>query len=344
MRWISSGFGWLGGLTSDISPDWLGALLAEGVIGGVGLVLSFAPVIFLLYLGLSLLEDSGYLARAAFVMDRLMHRIGLHGRSFIPLVLGFGCNVPAVMATRTIENPRDRLVTILVTPLMSCGGRLPIYVLLAGAFFTAYQGLVVFSIYAIGMTMSILLAWLFRRGLVRGESGHFVMELPSYRLPTLTGVITHTWERGRSFLVRAGTVIFSAAVLVWLLDYVGALEPIGRAIAPVLGPAGFGQWQAAVTLMLGVLAKEAVVGTLGTLLAVDQTTLGQTIASQLGWTPLVAFAFMTMCLLYVPCTATIAVIRRETSSWRWTGFVIGYTLALGWLAATLIYQIGRVFF
>ncbi len=343
MKWINSGFGWLAGLASGISPDWLGSLLADGVIGGVGLVLSFTPVILLLYLGLSILEDSGYLARAAFVMDRLMHRIGLHGRSFIPLVLGFGCNVPAVMAARTIENPRDRLVTILVTPLMSCGGRLPIYVLFAGAFFAAYQGLVVFAIYAIGITLSILLAWLFRRGLVRGESGHFVMELPSYRLPTIAGVLTHMWERGRAFLVRAGTIIFSAAVFVWLLDYVGALEPIGRAVAPVFSPAGFGQWQAVVTLMLGVLAKEAVVGTLGALLVVDQATLGQTIASQLGWTPLVAFAFMTMCLLYIPCTATIAVIKRETGSWRWTAFVVGYTLSLGWLAAVLIYQIGSLF-
>lgn len=340
--WIGQGFDWLGGLASGIRPDWLGSLLAGGVIGGVGSVLSFVPVILLLYLGLSALEDSGYLARAAFVMDRLMHRIGLHGRSFVPLVLGFGCNVPAIMATRTIENPKDRLVTIMVSPLMSCGARLPIYVLFAGAFFTAYQGLVVFSMYGIGIVLAIFLAWLFRSRLVRGESGHFVMELPPYRLPTVTGVLTHMWERARLFILRAGKVIFAIVVVIWFLDFIGALEPIGRVIAPVFSPAGFGQWQAAVTLMFGVLAKEVVIGTFGVLFAVEEGLLGQTIATQLGWTPLIAFAFMAMSLLYIPCVATIITIRRETNSWKWTGFVVGYTLFLGWLVATLIYQIGRV--
>lgn len=343
MGWIDTGFGWLASLVSGISPAWLSSLIADGIIGGVGSVLAFVPVIFLLYIGLSILEDSGYLARAAFVMDRLMHRIGLHGRSFVPLMLGFGCNVPAIMATRTIENPKDRLVTIMVNPLMSCGARLPIYVLFAAAFFTAYQGLVVFSMYAIGIALAIVLAWIFRKRLVPGESGHFVMELPPYRLPTINGVLTHMWERGRVFLVRAGTIIFGIVVFIWLLDYLGVLEPIGRAIAPVFSTAGFGQWQAAVTLIFGILAKEVVVGTFGTLFAVEEGALGATIAAQLGWTPLVAFAFMTMCLLYVPCMATIAIIRKETNSWRWTGFVIGYTLLLGWIVATLIYQIGSLF-
>jgi len=343
MGWIDKLFGWLAGFAEGISPSWLSSLIADGIIGGVGSVLVFVPVIFLLYIGLSILEDSGYLARAAFVMDRLMHRIGLHGRSFIPLMLGFGCNVPAIMATRTIENPRDRLVTILVTPLMSCGARLPIYALFAAAFFTAYQGLVVFSMYAIGIALAIIMAWIFRSRLVKGESGHFVMELPPYRLPTITGVITHMWERGRVFLVRAGTIIFGVVVFIWLLDYVGVLEPIGRAIAPIFSPAGFGQWQAAVTLIFGILAKEVVVGTFGTLFAVEQGALGETIATQLGWTPLIAYAFMAMCLIYVPCMATIAIVKRETNSWKWTGFLIGYTLILGWLVATLIYQVGRVF-
>jgi ferrous iron transport protein B len=204
--WINDGFGWLAGQASVISPAWLGSLVADGVIGGVGAVLSFVPIIFLLYIALSILEDSGYLARAAFVMDRLMHRIGLHGRSFVALTLGFGCSVAAVMSCRTIDNPRDRLTTILVTPLMSCGGRLPVYALLAGAFFTAHQGLVVFSMYAIGVVMAVLLAWFFRKKLLPGESGHFVMELPPYRLPTVTGVIAHMWERGRSFLERAWSI------------------------------------------------------------------------------------------------------------------------------------------
>ncbi len=341
--WINDGFNWLSGLATGISPDWLASLVDNGIIGGVGTVISFVPVIFLLYLGLSVLEYSGYLARAAFVMDRVMHRIGLHGRSFIPLVLGFGCSVPAIMATRTIDNPKDRLVTIMVVPLMSCGARLPIYVLFAGAFFTAYQGLVVFSMYAIGIILAIMLAWFFRRKLVTGESGHFVMELPPYRLPTITGVIIYTWQRVQIFLVRAGTIIFLAVVLFWLLNYTGAMEPIGRAIAPIFSPAGFGQWQASAALIFGILGKEVVIGTFGTLFAVGGGAIGETIAVQLGWTPLVAFAFMVMVLLYIPCVASLAIIKRETGSWGWTSFVVGYTLVLAWLVAVLIYQIGRLF-
>ncbi len=342
MDWIDAGFGWLADQAGGVE-GWFGALLRDGIIGGLGSVLVFVPVIFLLYIALSILEDCGYMARAAFVMDRLMHKIGLHGRSFVPMMLGFGCNVPAIMATRTIENPKDRLVTILVNPLMSCGARLPVYALLAGAFFTAHQGLVVFSMYAIGIILAILLAWVFRKRLVRGESGHFVMELPPYRMPTIKGVAVHTWERGRSFLTRAGTIIFGIVLVIWALDYTGALEPIGRAVAPIFGPAGFGQWQSAVTLVFGILAKEVVVGTFGTLLATGEAGIGAALGSQLGWTPLIAYAFMVMTLIYVPCMATIAVTRRETGSWKWTFFMIGYTLILGWLLATLIYQIGRLF-
>ncbi len=341
--WIGDGFGWLSELALCTSPDWLGSLLANGIIGGVGTVISFVPVIFLLYLGLSILEYSGYLARSAFVMDRIMHRIGLHGRSFIPLVLGFGCSVPAIMATRAIDNPKDRLVTIMVTPLMSCGARLPIYVLFAGAFFTAYQGLVVFSMYTIGIFLAILLAWFFRKKLATGESGHFVMELPPYRLPTITGVTIYTWQRVQVFLVRAGTIIFLAVVLFWLLNYTGVMEPIGRAIAPIFSPAGFGQWQASAALIFGILSKEIVVGTFGTLFAVGEGAIGKAITTQLGWTPLVAFAFMAMVLLYIPCVASLAIIKEETNSWKWTGFVVGYTLVLAWLVAVLIYQIGRLF-
>ena len=341
--WINDGFGWLAELALDVSPGWLSSLIADGIIGGVGTVISFVPVIFLLYMGLSILEYSGYLARAAFVMDRIMHRIGLHGRSVLPLVLGFGCNVPAIMATRTIENPKDRLVTIMVVPLMSCGARFPIYVLFAGAFFTAYQGLVVFSMYAIGVSLAILLAWLFRKKLVTGESGHFVMELPPYRLPTFTGVYIYTWIHVRAFLTRAGTIIFMAVVIFWLLDYTGAIEPIGRAIAPIFSPAGFGQWQASSALIFGILAKEVVVGAFGTMFAVGEGILGEAIATQLNWTPVVAFAFMAMTLIYVPCMATIVTIKRETGSWKWTAFIVGYTLLLAWIVAVLIYQIGKLF-
>jgi len=342
---INNGLSWLSERVVGISPGWLSSLVSDGIIGGVGAVLSFIPIIMLLYIALSILEDTGYLARAAFVMDRLMHKIGLHGRSFVSLILGFGCNVPAIMASRTIENPRDRLVTILVTPLMSCGARLPVYALLAAAFFTAYQGVVVFSMYAIGIVMAILLAWFFRKKLIAGESGHFVMELPSYRLPTIASVSAHVWDKTWSFISRAGTIIFIAVIVIWIMDYFNVLEHIGRAVAPIFSPAGFGQWESAVALLFGVLAKETVVGAFGTLFAGAEELggFGHVIGVELGWTPLVAFAFMVMILLYVPCVATLATIKRETGSWKWTFFTVMYTLVLGWTAATLIYQIGSLF-
>ena len=344
MDWVDEGFGWLAGEAANISPEWLGSLIGDGIIGGVGSVLIFVPSIFLLFAALAVLEDCGYMARAAFVMDRLMHKIGLHGRSFIPMIMGFGCNIPAIMATRTIENRKDRMVTILVNPLISCGARLPIYVLLVAAFFTAHQGLIVLSLYVLGIALAILMAWIFRKTLFKGESGHFIMELPPYRMPTLRGVLIHTWERGKLFLTRAGTIIFAAVVLIWLLDYTGALEPIGKAIAPVFAPLGFGQWQAAVGLVFGFLAKEVVVGNMGVLFAGAEELggLGSVIGFELGWTAVTAYAFMAFCLIYVPCVATIGVIRRETNSWKWTGFAIAYTLALAWFVALLIYQIGSL--
>lgn len=353
MDWIDEFFGWLGGYASGISPDWLGSLLADGIIGGLGSVLIFVPPIFLLFIAISVLEDCGYMARAAFVMDRAMHKIGLHGRSFIPMILGFGCNIPGIMACRTIENPKDRLTTILINPFMSCGARLPIFVLLAGAFFPANAGLVVFSMYLIGVIVAIIMALILRKTILKGTSGHFVMELPPYRLPTATGVLVHMWERGSLFLRKAGTIIFGVVVLVWLLsslpwgvEYASAeswIGQIGSFIAPVFAPCGFGQWQAGVSLIFGFLAKEVVVGTMGAIFAVEEGILGDAIAAQLGWTPLIAFAFMVFCLLYTPCVASIGAIRGETNSWKWTGFAALYTTVVAWIAATLIFQIGRLF-
>jgi len=342
MDWINDGFSWLGERAIGISPEWFGSLLGDGIIAGVGAVLSFIPPIFLLFIAIAVLEDSGYMARAAFVVDRVMHRVGLHGRSFIPMVLGFGCNVPAIMATRTIENPRDRLTTILINPLMSCGGRLPIYILLAGAFFSAYQGLVIFSFYLMGMILALAVAFILRKSVLAGPNAHFVMELPPYRLPTVRGIVIHTWERGKEFLIRAGTIIFAIVILIWLLDYVGTLESIGRGIAPIFAPCGFGDWQAATALIFGFFAKEAVVGTFGTLFAAEGTGIASSLEG-LGWTPLIAYAFMAFCLIYVPCAATVTMIKRETKSWKWTLFAVGYTIALGWIAATLIYQVGKLF-
>jgi ferrous iron transport protein B len=353
MDWIDAFFGWVGGYAAGIGPAWLGSLLADGIIGGVGSVLIFIPPIFLLFIAISVLEDSGYMARAAFVMDRLMHKIGLHGRSFIPMILGFGCNIPGIMACRSIENRKDRLTTILVNPFMLCGARLPIFVLLVGAFFPAHQGLVLFSMYVLGILVAIGAAFVFRKTILKGESGHFVMELPPYRLPTISGVVIHMWERGRMFLVKAGTIILGAVIVIWFLssmpwgvEYASAdswIGQIGGFIAPVFGLAGFGQWQAGVSLIFGFLAKEVVVGTMGAIFAVGEGVLGGTIAAQLGWTPLIALAFMVFCLLYVPCAAAIGTIKSETKSWKWAGFTALYTTVVAWVLAVLVFQIGRLF-
>ncbi len=353
MDWIDAFFRWLGVYAANIQPEWLGSLVADGIIGGVGSVLIFIPPIFLLFIAISVLEDSGYMARAAFVMDRLMHKIGLHGRSFIPMILGFGCNIPGIMACRTIENPKDRLTTMLINPFMLCGARLPIFVLLVGAFFTAYQGLVMFSMYLLGILVAIAAAFVLRKTILKGESGHFVMELPPYRLPTVSGVIIHMWERGRMFLTKAGTIILGVVVVVWFLssmpwgvEYASAdswIGHIGSFIAPVFAPAGFGQWQAAVSLIFGFLAKEVVIGTMGAIFAVEEGVLGGAIATQLGWTSLVALSFMVFCLLYVPCVAALGAIRGETKSWKWTGFAALYTTAVAWVLAVLVYQVGSLF-
>ncbi len=353
--WIETFFEWFGGVTgawleSAGMPGLLMSLIVDGIIGGVGSVLVFIPNIFLLFFAISLLEDSGYMARAAFIMDRLMHTLGLHGKSFIPLLIGFGCNVPAVMATRTLENKKDRLITILITPLMSCTARLPVYILFAGAFFTANQGLVIFSLYLLGLALAILMGMLFKRFLFKGETSHFVMELPPYRVPTLKSTFIHMWEKGSSFIRKAGTIIFAVVVLVWALSNLpvgveyasqdSILGWIGSFVAPIFKPAGFGTWEAAVALVFGILAKEVVVGTLGVIYGAEEAGLTAAIAQ--AWTPLSAYAFMVMTLLYIPCAAVIGTIKRETNSWTWTAFAVAYTLVLGWLMAVLVYQSGRL--
>ncbi len=342
-------FGWLGGQVSGVQPEWLGSFLADGIMGGLGSVLVFVPPIFLLFIAISILEDSGYMARAAFVMDRALHKVGLHGRSFIPMILGFGCTIPAVMACRTIENQRDRLTTILVSPFMSCGARMPVYILLAAAFFPARQGLVVWSLYIIGVIVAIIMASVFKRSILKGPSGHFVMELPPYRMPTLKGVFIHMWERGKHFLIRAGTIIFGAVVVVWLLsslpwgvEYASSdswIGSIGQVFAPLFAPAGFGQWQAAVALIFGLLAKEVVVGSLGAVFGVEEGVLGGALATQLGWSPLIAYAFMLFVLLYFPCMAAVGAIRGEVG-WKWAGFAALYTTIIAWVVATVVFQLG----
>jgi len=353
--WVETAFEWLAGLAAG----WLAALgtselltsfIADGIIGGLGSVLVFIPPIFLLFLAISLLEDSGYMARAAYIMDRLMHVLGLHGKSFVSLLIGFGCNVPGIMATRTLESRKDRLITILINPLMSCTARLPVYVLFTGAFFTANQGWVIFSLYLLGVVLAIIMGKIFKTFLFKGETAPFVMELPPYRVPTLKGTLIHMWERGSSFVRKAGTVIVAAVVLIWVLanlplgvEYASQESLIGRLgtiLAPIFGPAGFGTWQAAVALVFGLLAKEVVVGTLGVLYGVEEEGLTAAIAQS--WTPLSAYAFMVMTLIYIPCVAAIGAIRRETNSWGWTAFAVGYSLVLGWIMAVLVFQVGRL--
>ena len=353
--WIEMFFDWLGEVTaawllSIAAPDILISFIRDGIIAGVGSVLVFIPPIFLLFFAISVLEDSGYMARAAYVMDRFMTALGLHGKSFIPMLIGFGCNVPGIMATRTLENKEDRLVTILVNPLMSCAARLPVYVLFAGAFFAENQGLVVFSIYLLGIVLAVIMAKIFKKFLFKGKTAPFVMELPPYRVPTLKGLLIHMWERGSLFVRKAGTIILGVVVLVWILsslpagvEYASAESYIGRlgsAVAPILKPAGFGTWEAASALIFGILAKETVVGTLGVVYGAEGDALVEAIKQH--FTPLSAYAFMVMTLIYIPCVATIAAIRRETNSWKWTFFAIGYTLVLGWLMAVLVYQGGRI--
>jgi len=353
MHWIDRLMSGLGHLVESnlASPAWLHSLLVDGVIGGVGSVLVFLPQIFIIFICISILEDTGYMSRAAFIMDRIMHWLGLHGKSFIPMIMGFGCNVPAVMATRTLESDKDRMITILINPLMSCTARLPVYALFTAAFFATYQGTVTFSLYVLGVVLAVIMAKLFRKTLFRGESEPFVMELPPYRWPTAKGTFIHMWERASMFLRKAGTVILAGSVFIWLLSYFppgvkyGSSQSIagyiGRALAPLVKPLGF-NWRAAVALLFGFVAKEIVVSTYGTLFGVGENRAA--ISAQLHhiFSPLTAYGFMAFTLLYTPCLATVAMIKKETGSWKWTAFAVSYSLLLAWLVAFLIFRVGRL--
>jgi len=324
------------------------SFLTHGVISGVGSVLVFLPNIMILFFLIAILEDSGYMARAAYIMDRLMHTMGLHGKSFLPMILGFGCNVPAIMGSRILESEKDRTLTILILPLMSCSARLPIYILFTGIFFQRHQGLVVFSLYLIGVILAIIVARIFQKLFFRNETAPLVMELPPYHMPSVRGAAYHMWLRSRLFVRKAGTVILAGVVLIWFLasfppgvSYASPeswIGKIGDFLAPLLAPAGFGFGEAAIALLSGVVAKEIVVGTLGTLYG--DLSLNQALASH--FTHLSAYAFMLMSLIYVPCLSTLAVIRREIGV-RWALLTITYTSILGWLIATLVYQVGSLF-
>lgn len=343
---LDAGFTALGdAVTAGMGENMISSLLVEGVIGGVGSVLSFVPQIILLFLLLSLLEDSGYLARAAFVMDRVMHKVlGLHGKAFIPMILGFGCGVPGIMATRTMEHEEDRLVSMMLIPFMSCTARLPVYLMFVGIFFASNQGNVIFSLYLLGVIVAIIVAAILKKSLFKGVSTPFVMELPSYKLPTLRGVLMHTGEKTWGFVRKAGTIILAAAIIVWVLSYFPAgvdygsqgslIGQIGTVIAPVFSPLGFGNWQAAVALLFGMVAKEVVVATLTSVLG------GSTAALATIFTPLTAYAFMVFVLLYIPCFATIGTIKQESNGWRWPLIMVCVTLVTAFIVSFLVFHVG----
>ncbi len=343
---LDAGFTALGdAVTAGMGENMISSLLVDGVIGGVGSVLSFVPQIILLFLLLSFLEDSGYLARAAFVMDRVMHKVlGLHGKAFIPMILGFGCGVPGIMATRTMEHEEDRLVSMMLIPFMSCTARLPVYLMFVGIFFASNQGNVIFSLYLLGVIVAIIVAAILKKSLFKGVSTPFVMELPSYKLPTLRGVLMHTGEKTWGFVRKAGTIILAAAIIVWVLSYFPAgveygsqaslIGQIGTVIAPVFSPLGFGNWQAAVALLFGMVAKEVVVATLTSVLG------GSTAALATIFTPLTAYAFMVFVLLYIPCFATIGTIKQESNGWRWPLIMVCVTLVTAFIVSFLVFHVG----
>ncbi len=341
----------LGDLLLKINaPAWLSSFVAEGLIGGVGAVVEFVPLIVILYLLFGILEDSGYMARAAYVMDNIMRALGLQGKTFISMIVGFGCNVPGIMSTRTLENKKDRMIAILINPFMSCGAKLPIYLVFIAAFFPKRGGLVLFSIYFIGILMALLMGQIFSKVLFPGEASHFIMELPPYRMPTLTNVLRNMWDNVHGFLTRAGTTIFLVVSLLWVLAVLpGGAEPygaesilgrIGLLVAPIFKPAGFGNWQAAVGLFSGIAAKEAVVATLGMVYAGVEEGVELIGAIRGAFTPLTAVSFLLMTLLYTPCAATIATIRKETNSTKWALFTALYTFGIGWAVAVLVFQVG----
>ncbi len=418
MQWIEKLMGWLGGQMYDLLPEgMLRDLVIDGIIGGVGGVIVFLPNILILFFFLSLLETTGYMARVAFIVDKLMHRIGLHGRSFIPLLMGFGCNVPAIMATRTIENKSDRLITMMIIPFMSCSARYPVYILIISAFFSNYQGTLLFGIYLLGIAFAALLAWVFKKVLFRTEEMPFVMELPPYRMPTTKVIYRQTWFKGAQYLKKMGTIILAASIIIWALGYfprgkhidteidkelkintqnfdlqeqqlalidsvalkkmnseyeesIHNLElkrhqmkqeysfigRIGHFIEPAIQPLGF-DWKMGVSLLAGSAAKEIVISTMGVIYQADpEVENGASLSKKLQdhtydsgpkkgekvMRPLVALSFMIFVLIYFPCIAVFAALKKESGRWRWPLFTSVYTTALAWLAAFAVYQIGSL--
>jgi len=366
--WLESFFGWLSVSASSIVPEGLlRSLVVDGIIAGVGGVFSFVPLVIILFACISFLEDTGYMARAAFIMDKFLHIFGLHGQSFMPMMLGFGCSVPAIMAARTLKNQKDRIITILITPFMSCGAKLPVYVLFAGAFFAHNQGNVVLAVYLIGVTLSLFSSLLLRKIIFKGQATPFVMELPPYRMPTIKGILWHVWDKLWQYFKRAGTVIMLASIFIWVITsfpekklnhHMNTAEEsevklehsfagrFGKIIEPAIRPLGF-DWKIGVAAVTGFAAKEISVSTLGILYKAgeeseENESLRQALRSDKKFTPLVAFTFMLFTLIVAPCFAALAIIRAEIG-WRWLIFNLIYTFTLAWIICFIVYQAGRVF-
>jgi len=373
MDWIDAGVGWLASLVSNfMSSGPLKDLIVDGIIGGVGGVIVFLPNILILYFFISFMEGSGYMSRAAFIMDKIMHKMGLHGKSFIPMIMGFGCTVPAILSTRTIENRNSRMITMLVTPLMSCSARLPVYLLLAGSFFPGHAGLVLFGLYLLGIVMAVIMSRIFKRFFFHREEMPFVMELPPYRLPSLKSISRHMWEKAAQYLKKMGTVILVASILIWFLGYFPQNETynqtrsnesriaqqensyigqIGKFVEPALSPLGF-DWKIGVSLVTGIAAKEVVVSTLGVLYVGkddDEIALSSRLQSDTYadgkpvFNEAVALSLMVFVLLYFPCIATITAIKNESGSWKWGAFTVFYTLTLAWVVSFLVYRFALFF-
>ncbi len=350
---IGQGFGMLSGFVASLIPNYyVASFICDAVIGGVGGVISFLPIIIIIFLFLSVLEDCGYLARAAFTMDIFMHKlVGLHGKAFIPMILGFGCGVPAIMATRVLESENDRKLAMMLVPFMSCTARLPIYAIFIAAFFEEHNGLILLSIYILGIVVALIVAAILKRTLFKGLSTPFVMELPSYKIPSLKGVLLHTWEKVKGFIRKAGTVILACSIVLWALSifplgvkYGSAdsiLGMIGNFIAPIFAPLGFGTWQAAVAIIAGLAAKEVIVSTFGTLGGMDaDDESGITHLIHETFTPLSAYSFMAFTLLYTPCFGTIGAIRHETNGYKWALIMCAITIVTAYIVSFLIYNIG----
>ena len=342
------------GLSALGIANWLQSLIVDGILNGVFGVLTFLPNIACLFIALTILEDSGYMSRVAFIMDQIMKRIGLNGKAIIPMLLGFGCSVPAIMGARTLENEKDRLTTILVNPFISCSARLPIYTLFAAAFFPGKEAFVIFSLYMLGIIVAILVALIFKRTLFKSDATPFIMELPPYHMPSIKNVWTQVWDKLEGFLIKAGTIIFAASAILWVLlnfNFSGPSEIsesfgaiIGGFIAPLFAPLGFGTWQASLSLLAGISAKEVVVSNMLIIYGLGDPSNVAAFHAALSasFTQLSAYSFLVFCLLYVPCVATIGTIRRETNSMKWTLFSVFYQTGVAWLVSFLIYSIGKI--